>query len=590
MKHVRILGIAVLSFLVVSFRFSFSFIQSDYSCRRVMSPHSTSGNFTLKALSDPAVAEFVSIAATDKAITSLEAWANQLMEKGVRELAEKYMQEAARIRAAEQYSIFTRNGVDIAYIYANSELGTLEIRPIPGSLMTREEVYAAALEYVDEAYVSRGKGVELIMPDGDLMKKMLVAEGRDIPFSQGISSDLHVWGEDKFLQLEFGREGQRRALLTFKESSLEGTGGVSMIIQPKITVLVNGYGTIGSRDADALRRAGFYVVVAKRSFDARAVDLHEMGFPFYISEDTAERRAEFEKRGYEVLGSVEGLLKTGAVDLVIDCSPSKKGAENAEKLYKPYGVRYVLQGGEKDKAVEISFSSRTQDWNALAEAVSVRVVSCNTTAMTRIYGPLLEYYAPGVLRIDNLALRRAADPGQGGEEGMVDAVTVIPAYHHGPDFLTALSPELRGRIAPTSVVTDAGQVPTTHFHLHLGTVYALAPTYINAKEVEAILAKEGRVAVVHFPGGEFDSAQLFEIISAQLKQPDPYVIIAQVTQLPEGRIRIVYTVPQENDVVPENVNAAQAMFGLWGKTAGVRLVDEVLGIDWIKPAIESRLP
>jgi len=78
--------------------------------------------------------------------------------------------------------------------------------------------------------------------------------------------------------------------------------------------------------------------------------------------------------------------------------------------------------------------------------------------MARIYGKIAEQI-PGLI-IDNLAMRRAADPGDEKGENP-DGVSVVPAYHHGPDLRTVLSETVNGNIIGLN--TDAAVTPTTHF-------------------------------------------------------------------------------------------------------------------------------
>ena len=53
---------------------------------------------------------------------------------------------------------------------------------------------------------------------------------------------------------------------------------------------------------------------------------------------------------------------------------------------------------------------------------------------------------------------------------------------------------------------------------------------------------------------------------------------------------MTFAVPQESNVVPENVNVLQSMCGLFQKDAAIRVVNEVLNIDKIKDGLEKRLP
>lgn len=502
-----------------------------------------------------------------------------------------------------------KQGKDFAYARLNEELGILEIEPLSNTQIrtneARKEFYEDILEFTYQEIVAQGKGIELVTKDMDLMKVLMgrkeAPKVKNLEFTtDNLEGVKHWYGKDEFFQMEFRPQDEsgKMGMLTFKPSNIEGSGGYSAIIQPKITILVNGYGTVGSKVAIAARRNGFNVVVAKRSVDAvgRAYDAAiDKGFSLYLGGDAEfyqDHKDEFEKEGIPVKGSIEGLLSRQVVDLVIDASPKPYGARNKEEYYDKYGVKFILQGGEKDEVVDTSFSSSTTPWEKLKDVNSVRIVSCNTTAMARVYGAILKNFENVV--IDNLAIRRAADPWQSGRKGIIDTVVLTPAYHHGPDFLTVLSQNLLDNMAKVdgkyAINTDAGKAPTTHFHMHQGTVRLTEPNpEFTVEKVKDILSKQPRIALTQFPEGEFKTNILFEMIDKQLHSPDAYVIFAQVlpSSIP-GEIKLTFAVPQENDVVPENVNALQAMFGLFGKKAGTRIVNEVLGIDYIKPTMERK--
>ncbi|MCK9431265.1 MAG: phosphoglycerate kinase, partial [Candidatus Omnitrophica bacterium] len=93
---------------------------------------------------------------------------------------------------------------------------------------------------------------------------------------------------------------------------------------------------------------------------------------------------------------------------------------------------------------------------------------------------------------------------------------------------------------------------------------------------------------------EFKTNVLYGIyasINSVAEATQPYIIACQVTKsdIP-GDFKFTFAVPQESDVVPENVNAVQSMFGLMNKDAAIRLVDEAMGITEIKAGVERRLP
>ncbi|MEM4702546.1 MAG: glyceraldehyde 3-phosphate dehydrogenase NAD-binding domain-containing protein, partial [Archaeoglobaceae archaeon] len=92
-----------------------------------------------------------------------------------------------------------------------------------------------------------------------------------------------------------------------------------------IRVAINGYGTIGKRVADAVALQDDMKVVGvtktKPDFEAR---LAKRKFDLYVAKP--ENVELFEKAGIEISGTVEDLIKK--VDIIIDASPDKVGAEN----------------------------------------------------------------------------------------------------------------------------------------------------------------------------------------------------------------------------------------------------------------------
>jgi glyceraldehyde-3-phosphate dehydrogenase (NAD(P)) len=146
----------------------------------------------------------------------------------------------------------------------------------------------------------------------------------------------------------------------------------------KVKVAINGYGTIGKRVADAISLqpdmevAG--VTKTKPDFDAKMAV--KKGYKLYAA--IPERVKVFEEAGIEVHGTVEELLEN--VDLVVDCSPNKVGAQN-KPLYEKLGIKAIFQGGEKKDVADVSFNAIANFEKAVGKRF-VRVVSCNTTGLT----------------------------------------------------------------------------------------------------------------------------------------------------------------------------------------------------------------
>src|SRR6185437_161153 len=145
-------------------------------------------------------------------------------------------------------------------------------------------------------------------------------------------------------------------------------------------VAVNGYGVIGKRVADAvtLQDDMQLVGVADVVHDYRVKVAVERGYPIYAS--VAEKRTEMEAAGIPVAGSVDDLLRQ--VDIVVDCSPKHIGAQNKAR-YRAAGVKAIWQGGEQHELAGYSFVAQVNYAGAVGLDFA-RIVSCNTTALSRV--------------------------------------------------------------------------------------------------------------------------------------------------------------------------------------------------------------
>ncbi|MDD1660028.1 MAG: type II glyceraldehyde-3-phosphate dehydrogenase, partial [Methanomicrobiales archaeon] len=182
-------------------------------------------------------------------------------------------------------------------------------------------------------------------------------------------------------------------------------------------VVINGYGTVGKRVADAVAAQPDMEIVGvsktRPSFEAYVAK--ERGFPLYIA-DPAKKGA-FDKLGLPVAGSVEDMLKRA--DVIVDATPGGVGKENLP-LYKKLGKKAIFQGGEDHEVTGFSFCSDCNYREALGRQF-VRVVSCNTTGLCRIINTLDKAY--GVAKVRATMVRRASDPGEV-KKGPVDAVVL----------------------------------------------------------------------------------------------------------------------------------------------------------------------
>ncbi|WP_254765868.1 type II glyceraldehyde-3-phosphate dehydrogenase [Salinilacihabitans rarus] len=335
-----------------------------------------------------------------------------------------------------------------------------------------------------------------------------------------------------------------------------------------LRVGINGYGTIGKRVADAVRAQPDMEVrgVAKVSPDYVAVGAAEAGYPLYAVD--GERIDGFREIGVAVAGTVDELVADS--DVVIDATPSGVGAEN-RPLYERHDTPALFQGGEDATVAEVSFNSRA-NFEEAADAEYVRVVSCNTTGLSRLVAPLYETY--GIEKVRATLVRRGGDPTQTGRGPINDAVPdpVSVPSHHGPDVRT-IFPDL-------SIDTVGLKVPTTMMHVHSINV-TLAEEPDDEAAVRDLLADEDRIVTVPGYAG-IDGAGTLKDFAADAGRPRGDIwenCIWEESVTLQGRdLYCMQAIHQESDVVPENVDALRALTGSLDGPESRALTNESLGI------------
>ena len=335
-----------------------------------------------------------------------------------------------------------------------------------------------------------------------------------------------------------------------------------------VRVAVNGYGTIGKRVADAVRRQPdlTLVGVAKTRPNFEAREAVERGYPLYLAGDG--KREEFQKAGLPLAGTAEEMV--AAADVVVDAAPEKVGKLNAQ-LYAAKKVRAIFQGGEKADVAEVSFNALA-NFDAARGKSRVRVVSCNTTGLARAASVLTQRY--GVERWEATLVRRAADPSES-KRGPINGI--LPTFrlpsHHGPDLKT-IFPQLD--IATTAVV-----VPTTLMHVHVNHVRLARPPGGVEELVEAFRATP-RFHLFGGWEGVDGTPQVMEYArDRSTGRPDMMenVLWENGLRLDGRDVYFFQAIHQESIVVPENIDAIRAMFDLAPSAAeSIAQTDRTLGI------------
>ena len=322
-----------------------------------------------------------------------------------------------------------------------------------------------------------------------------------------------------------------------------------------VKVAINGYGTIGKRVADAIdAQDDMEIIGVTKTRPSFGCDLAvRKGYPLYCTYDADDKIAAFEPAGYDCKGGLSDLLSVA--DIVIDCSPGKVGAQNKE-IYQKAGIKWIFQGGEKHAMTEMSYTSSGNH----AENMNVegtRVVSCNTTGLSRTLVPLL--HACGSLSVECTMIRRAADPGDSskGPINAIKPVLKVPS-HHGPDVMT-----IRPEIAINSM---AVAVPTTIMHVH--AIVATLPDGhgMSTESVLELWAQQPRVLIMN--GAETGITTTAEVMEFSRdigrKWGDLHEIFVweDGVKLDGNTLYYFQAIHQESDVIPENVDAIRALMGL----------------------------
>ena len=330
---------------------------------------------------------------------------------------------------------------------------------------------------------------------------------------------------------------------------------------------VNGYGTIGKRVADAVAAQPDMdlVGVAKTRPNFEAETAVRKGYPLYAA--VPERVDRFAEAGLDLAGEVEALV--AAADVIVDCTPSGIGAENAS-LYDEHDTPAIFQGGEDADVADVSFNARANFDDAVG-ADSARVVSCNTTGLSRILAPLDEAY--GVEKARVTLVRRGGDPGQTGR-GPIDDILPDPVTipsHHGPDVNT-IFPDL-------DIDTMGMTVPATLMHTH--SVNVTLESAADAADVRDRFADETRLFQIP-AGADIDGAGKLKEFAHDAGRPrgdlwENCIWAESITV--EGRdLYLFQAIHQESDVVPENVDAVRALRGDADAAESMATTEDAMGV------------
>ena len=321
-----------------------------------------------------------------------------------------------------------------------------------------------------------------------------------------------------------------------------------------IRVAINGFGTIGKRVADAVdAQDDMQIVGVTKTGPSFGCELaRKKGFPLYCTSDDPESITSFSSGGYDCQGGLSSLLSIA--DVVVDCSPGKMGAANLAK-YKSTGIKFIFQGGEEHSLTGLSYSSCANHSNNV-NAEGTRVVSCNTTGLSRTLTPLLDHCDH--MKVECTMIRRSADPGDSkrGPINAIKPVLKVPS-HHGPDLITVLP--------GIEINSLAVAVPTTIMHVHAIMVYLPDDHGLTTETVLQMWKQTPRVIVMNGERNRLTStAEVMEMardIGRKWGDLHEIFVWEDGVKVEGNSLYYFQAIHQESDVIPENVDCIRALMG-----------------------------
>ncbi|AEF96561.1 type II glyceraldehyde-3-phosphate dehydrogenase [Methanotorris igneus] len=317
-----------------------------------------------------------------------------------------------------------------------------------------------------------------------------------------------------------------------------------------VKVLINGYGSIGKRVADAVAKQDDMEVIGvtktKPDFEARLAV--EKGYKLFAA--IPERKELFEEKGVEIEGTIFDVIEDA--DIVVDCAPGGIGKDNLENIYKKYKVKAILQGGEKAKYVEDNFNA-LWSYDRCYGKDYVRVVSCNTTGLCRTLYAIDS--VTDIVKARVVLIRRGADPNDA-KRGPINAIVPNPPTvpsHHGPDVVSVV-PKFEGKILTSAVV-----VPTTLMHMHTLMVETTGTT---RDAILDAIEKTPRIITVKASEGFDSTATIIEYardLGRMRYDLNEIAIWEESVNVVDNEVFLMQAVHQESDVVPENIDCIRAM-------------------------------
>jgi glyceraldehyde-3-phosphate dehydrogenase (NAD(P)) len=339
-----------------------------------------------------------------------------------------------------------------------------------------------------------------------------------------------------------------------------------------LRVAVTGFGVIGKRVADAVRRQSDMELagIADVFSDWRLAEVARQDLPFFAA--TEEAVPAIEAAGGAVRGTLDDLIPS--VDVVVDCTPKGVGAKNAAR-YRKAGVKFIVQGGENHEVTGHSFVAEANYGDAFGRDAT-RVVSCNTTSIVRTLHSLR---SAGLLaKARGTLLRRATDPWESHLGGIMN--TLVPEPH----IPSHQAPDARTVIPDLDVVTMAIKVPETLAHVHFWVVGLTREA--DRAEVLAALMTSSRTVAIRTDQG-LGAVNAVKELMLDLGRPHgnlyEVALWEDLVEVSGLEAYYAYMVDNQAIVIPENIDAIRALCGVTpDPDESIRKTNESLGVGRIR--------
>jgi glyceraldehyde-3-phosphate dehydrogenase (NAD(P)) len=247
-------------------------------------------------------------------------------------------------------------------------------------------------------------------------------------------------------------------------------------------------------------------------------------------------------------------------------------------------VKMVWQGGEAHDLAGYSFVAQVNYVGALNRD-SARVVSCNTTAISRVMGAL--HSRGWVKRVRAVLLRRGTDPWESHVNGLINTVipeTKVPS-HQGPDAKTVI-PDL-------DITTLAGAGSHNLSHIHFAMVETTR--HVSLGELRDALWEAPRIAFVRASDGLVALNSVIELMR-DLRRPrgDMWEVAVWEDALAsdDREVYLTYQVHNEAIAIPETIDCIRALTGIESDAnRSIAKTDNALGITKVfLPATTTQIP